>query len=265
MSIKHKELLDIIEKIAPSELAEGWDNCGMQLDLGNEEYDRILVALEINDKVIDEAVEKKADIIITHHPLIFGKLGSVDINNVTGNYVIRLIREGIPVYSAHTSFDSAPQGNNMYLAKLLGLSDVKGLTEDGRELSIALEGKLPRPIPFSQLAFFLKERLGLEDGELRISGKQDCVVTKAGFCTGAGCEFMKTAAANGCDLYITGDVKYHDAQNAIAMGMVLADAGHFGTEKFFGENFGEQLRSEAGDRAEIIISDRNIYPFSVIV
>ncbi|MCR5481559.1 MAG: Nif3-like dinuclear metal center hexameric protein [Clostridia bacterium] len=265
MSIKHEELLKIIEKAAPPELAESWDNCGMQLDFGKTEYGRILVALEINEKVIDEAVKKKADFIITHHPLIFGKLSSVDINDVTGKHVIRLIREGIPVYSAHTSFDSAPAGNNAYLAKLLGLSDVKGLVEDGCELKIALEGKLPREIPFSQLPFFLKERLGLEEGELRISGNPDSVVTKAGFCTGSGCEFMKTAAENGCDLYITGDVKYHDAQNALGMGIVLADAGHFGTEKFFGENFGEQIKDMIKEKAEVMISEVNLYPFSVVV
>lgn len=102
-----------MRQIAPPHLAEEWDNCGFQIRCDSDQnIEKILVCLEISDDIITEAIQKSADLIVTHHPLIFGGIRSVDMDDMTGRYVLRLIRAGISVYSAHTSFDSAKDGTN---------------------------------------------------------------------------------------------------------------------------------------------------------
>ena len=125
MSMKMSELIAEIEVIAPREIEEEWDNCGMQINMGNQEVNRVLVTLEITKGVIAEAMMKDIDFIITHHPLLFNKIDVVDYNSITGNYIIDLIKAGISVYSAHTTFDDAFGGNNEYLADIFGLSRIR--------------------------------------------------------------------------------------------------------------------------------------------
>ena len=121
MSININDLLMELRTIAPRELEEDWDNGGYQINMGNKVVNRVLVALEITSGVIREAVDVGADFIVTHHPLFFTKLDVIDGNTVTGSYAINLIKNGITVYTAHTSFDSVFGGNNDYLADLLDL------------------------------------------------------------------------------------------------------------------------------------------------
>jgi putative NIF3 family GTP cyclohydrolase 1 type 2 len=107
-----------IQLLAPRELEEEWDNSGMQINMGNNEVSRVLVALEITKSLIAEAMMKGVDFIITHHPLLFNKIDQVDNNDIIGNYIIDLVKADISVYSAHTTFDEAFGGNNEYLADL---------------------------------------------------------------------------------------------------------------------------------------------------
>ena len=123
-----------IEQIAPPHLAEEWDNSGFQIRCDEaQKIRKILVCLEISDEVVAEAVADKADLIITHHPLIFGKISKVDHKNIMGNQIIRLIQAGISVYSAHTSFDSARRGTNQYLAEQIGLEEIMPLVPASEE------------------------------------------------------------------------------------------------------------------------------------
>ena len=116
--MRKEELIKAIESFAPPELAEDWDNTGVQIDMGYPEVKRVLTALEITDEVIDEAMNAEADWIVTHHPLIFTSTSCIDYAGNTGRYIERLIRAGISVYSSHTAFDKAEGGNNDYLGKL---------------------------------------------------------------------------------------------------------------------------------------------------
>ena len=110
-----KDVKAVLNHIAPLSLQEEWDNSGMQIDTGREEINKILVSLEITSEVIEEAIAAKAQMIVTHHPLIFHPVKRIQVDDVVGNYILRLIRAEIPVYSAHTCFDSAPGGNNEYI------------------------------------------------------------------------------------------------------------------------------------------------------
>ncbi|MDR0357520.1 MAG: Nif3-like dinuclear metal center hexameric protein, partial [Clostridiales Family XIII bacterium] len=121
MSTETKALIEAIEGFAPLDLQEDWDNSGWQINLGREQIARATVALDITNAVIAEAKVLRADLILTHHPLFFVPVKRIDSGDIVGRYIAELISAGIGVYSAHTSFDSAPGGMNDALAALLGL------------------------------------------------------------------------------------------------------------------------------------------------
>jgi len=127
MGVKCRDIADFIESFAPASLAEDWDNIGLLLGNANQEVNRILVCLDVTPGVVDEAVHRKADLIISHHPLIFKGLKRITRDDVKGEMVYRLISNNIGVYSAHTNLDAAEGGLNDHLAALLGLKDIKNL------------------------------------------------------------------------------------------------------------------------------------------
>ena len=250
------DMIDVMEKIASPALAAEWDNSGLQVDAGKEEIKRILVALDITHAVIEEAKEKKVDLIITHHPLIFSPLHKVDNKTITGNYIVKLIQSGISVYSAHTNFDEAEGGNNDYIASLLKLAKIKKFGGN----SMGRMGELFVKMSFEDVCSYVKDSLKLES--MNIVGSPSAGIKKVGICSGSGGGMIDEAFDSGCELYITGDIKYHDALYASERGICLIDAGHYGTEKFFVENLAEKLKELTRGRLEIIPSSLNINPFA---
>lgn len=321
--MRYRDLLNILDEIAPLEWFEGEDPSGIQIHDGKEDIGKVLVCLEINDAVIDEAIGKKADMIITHHPLLFHPLAKVDPADPVGRYVLRAIRAGIDVYSSHLPFDAAARGNNMYLAELLKLQDVSvpdtwdegeyGYEENGScggaadrdaeadddafdpedcdEIPLASFGNgapkvryaasadgsvyeydmdevgsmgyLPKDMNFKQFQKYVERCLDLPLHYVRCVDGGKEAIRKVGFCTGAGGEFIYIAAANGCDAYITGDLKLHEAQFARAVGMTVIDAGHYGTEKIFTENMARQLRARTGQALEVVEAEANTNPYTL--
>lgn len=267
MSINFNELVAEIEEIAPRELEEAWDNSGMQINMGNTEVQRVLVTLEITKKVIEEAKNKKIDFIITHHPLMFKQIDVVDYNNITGNYIIDLIKSGISVYSAHTTFDDAFGGNNEYMAELIGLSRIRKLKEKRplkKEKVIGRMGNFREACTLVEACKIVEEALGIP-GQIKAVGDPSKRIKTVGLCTGAGGDAMELAAWNGCDLFITGDIRHHEAQTALEMGLCLIDAGHYGTEHIFAENFAGKLQKNIGSKLEILVSEVNVNPFKSMI
>jgi len=254
------EIVEIIESIASHELTADWDNSGVQIYTGTKEVKSILVALEVTSDVIKEAADKKVDLIITHHPLFFSPLYSINNDVAIGRFTIELIQAGISVYSVHTNFDETNGGNNDYLAYMLKLNNVRKFG-DG---AIGTLGELLRPVAFGDFCKFTKETLKLNC--INTVGAPLTLIKNIGICSGAGSgrEMIDNAFFLGCDLYITGDVKYHDAQYALEKGICLIDAGHYGTEKFFAENMIKQLKNAAIVDVEIISSKINADPFSYL-
>lgn len=256
-----KRLVEIIEEICPSETAESWDNCGCQIDIGrpDKEIRKVLVSLEVTDAVIDEAVTIGADFILTHHPLIFGAIKNVKESDVTGRYLIRLISAGISVYSCHTSFDKLDGGNNDYLGLRLDLENVRPFDRDN---GFCRKGEAPFSVTFAEVIRMAEDALAMEQKEFRWVGDLTKSIETIGWCTGAGSEFLRDAAEDGCDLYITGDVKYHEAQMAKEMGLCVLDIGHYGSEKIFAENMADMLYGRcAREDIEFVQSEQNLNPF----
>jgi len=253
------EIKRILEKIAPLETQASWDNSGVQICFGPKDINTILVALEISDAVIDEAISEKADMIVTHHPLIFNPIKSIHICRPESKYIIRLIKNDIAVYSSHTPFDIAKGGNTDYLLKLLKLKKIK--TVEGTD-GFLKTGELENETSLGDLAYRLSEMLKL-DG-LKFTGDAEKTIKTVACCTGAGGEFWKDAFKIS-DVLITGDVKHHDAALASDAGFAVIDAGHWGTEQIFVKNMASQLRKAAGKEISIIESSVNQDPFNFML
>ncbi len=259
---KCKDIMAAMEEIAPVRLAYSWDNPGLMTGDREAEVKKVLVSLDIDDNVITEAVNKGANLIVTHHPMIFRPIKSVTAKDKTGRYLMRLIKNDIAVFSAHTNLDMSNMGTNAELAKLLGLRDVEFLmpSEDGVH-AMGRVGSLPEKMSVEDFGSLVKEKLGLN--KIVISKAGD-TVSKIGLCTGHGGdkEFLLAALNKGCDGYVTGDVGYHEAQEALAMGISLFDGTHYGTETIVTKPVAEFLRSRFD--TEIIISETDGQTLKII-
>ena len=271
--MKAKRITDLIEKKAPLETQDTWDNSGWQVKL-KDDFKKALIAIEIRSDVISEAVQRGCDLIITHHPLIFGDgVNSVDNKTVTGNQIIELVRSGISVYSTHTPYDKCHDGNNDFLGAVLGFDsfgpidseygvDKAALAElDGASDYVRI-GHLRKPENIREFMRRAADRLEVDERFFRYAGDMDVEIRKAAWCTGSGSEFMEAALIADCDLYITGDLKYHDAQKARELGINILDLGHWGTEKIFVRNMTSDLIDLEDEGFELVKSDLDLNPFA---
>lgn len=256
-----------MDDIAPLSLQEPWDNSGLQIDYGNEEIERVLVALEITGDIIEEAILKKTNMIVVHHPLIFNPIRSINYKSVEGDYLIRLIRAGIAVYASHTCFDSARNGNNDCLMELLGMQRFSRLSMPGKgfeDSSLARVGMLQEPILFSVFIEKLSDVLK-NPGGIKVSGDNSRLVQKIAVCTGAGGEYYAGAVAANADVFISGDIKHHQAQAAKELGLCIVDAGHFGTEQIFVENMAGQMKEKSAGELTVMLTEVMQNPYDYII
>ena len=262
MGISYASLVESIEVIAPPFLMEEWDNSGIQINASNRDFEKVMVALEIRDDVIQEAILNKVDLIITHHPLIFREINQINIDDAVGRYIDNLVRNNISVYSAHTTFDKAIGGNNDYLIGLIHLKMSRKVgTGNFGEFGIGRLIELKTPISLDSLTSVVKEGLMIPAIEIKKVGEAGKAIKKIGICSGSGASLINDALKNECDCLITGDIKYHEAQYAREMGLCLIDAGHYNTEKIFSANFAEKLNKLTSNKIIIIESKININPF----
>jgi dinuclear metal center YbgI/SA1388 family protein len=266
MPIERAKLIQHIERIAPPDLALDWDNTGVQINVGGAEIKRVLVTLDVTGETIREARAINADFMLAHHPLIFSKIGKIDRNDAAGRQIIELICAGISVYAAHTSFDIVYGGNNDYLCEVLGLQKVRRIHPDNDASAGKVIGKigdLRREMSLAEVCDLLRERLGAER-KLPAVGDPAARISKVGLCTGGGGDQIEEFTKNGCSLYITGDIRHHEALLAAESGICLIDAGHFDTEWIFVRNFAEKLKAATGDIVEIYESKCDRNPFVYI-
>lgn len=259
-TLKVEHIAETIDSMVPADTQEEWDNSGMQVGFEAAPVTKLLTCLELDRQVLEEAKELGAEMIVTHHPLLFSGIKSLRDSNAKGSLVMELVRCGISVYSCHTPFDKAKGGNNDIIMEKLGLVSVKALNGD----ALGRMGRLKDPMSFSKVIELTAMQLELSIRQISAVGVLDQEISTVGVCTGAGADMMRLAAAAGCDLFITGDVKYHEAQEARELGICVIDAGHYGTEKFFGAAMREMLQRKLGNQAEVIASKVDLDPFLVL-
>lgn len=258
-----KDIVSKIEEIAPLELGEPWDNSGIQIKT-KDEIKKILICLEINSEVVNEAITNDIDLIITHHPLLFDKPSSIDVDGVQGNYIISLIKNNISVYSSHIPFDNSPKGNNFYLGAKIALSDMVSSSQLGISHP-GIVGRYNESKKLVDVINIIADELNMDKSELKVVGDLKKDIDKVAICTGSGFDLMYEVLGLNCDLVISSEVKLHQAQFAKEINLALIDAGHYYTEQLFVENLGDQLNKTIGKSVEVIKSTSNTNPFSDIM
>ena len=218
------DIINLLDEMAPPELAESWDNVGLMLGRRNKPVRKLLLALDMTQETVTQAVAKKADMLITHHPAIFRKLSNVTDADWQQELLLQLAEHGIAVYSAHTNLDCVANGVNAVLSKRLRLQD-----DDVLDASNGLGriGFLAEPQSLQSFAQQVKKMLNADYVTVGDAGKN---VQRVAVCGGAGSDLLELALAQGADTLVTGDVKYHEAQRAVFSGLNIIDAGHQPTE-----------------------------------
>ncbi|MBW1850887.1 MAG: Nif3-like dinuclear metal center hexameric protein [Deltaproteobacteria bacterium] len=244
---KTKDVLDLLEEIAPARLAETWDNPGLQVGSYSQEIMKIFMALDPTLKALRSASEHHAQLLLTHHPLIFAPLSQLDTNVYPGNVISETVKRGISIVAAHTNLDVAAGGINDILSELLGLQHAEVLEETAGMDGVGLGriGELPKPKTLLSIINDIQRIFGSE--KLRLVAHQDIRIHRIAVVGGSGGGLVARAFEKGADLLITGDIGHHHALMAESLGIALIDAGHFHTEKTAFSSFAERLRGMAAD------------------
>ena len=334
--MKAKKVINTLNRLAPPFLIDSWDNSGLQIGSTEKQVEKILISLDLSENTLKKAVEEQVDMIVTHHPFLFGKLKRISLDDAKGKMIRDIIKNDIIVFSMHTNLDMCEGGVNDILCEKLGIEIKKPLSKfitdrlykisvfvpldyseqvrealgasgagfignyshctfssngTGRFLPtehtnpfIGITGKLEevkeekietivdehrlqtviaamiKAHPYEEVAYdiypldnkgnvygygrvgnlsktmtlrefseVVNDNLGCSD--LRIYGDLDKAIKKVAVCGGSGASFIKDACRENVDVYVTGDIKYHDAQQALELGVAVIDAGHFETEK----------------------------------
>jgi len=236
-------LINFLEEFAPPAQAESWDNVGLLVGEREKQVLRVMTCLTITPASAAEAIEERADLIVTHHPLPFHPLKRVTSETPEGKLLLDLIRSGVAVYSPHTAFDSARAGINQRLAEGIGVLVSKVLVpSESGELGAGRWGQLDKPIAVSQLAQRVKQFLKVERVQV-VGSPARSVHTVAVACGSAG-ELLSAAGQLGCDCFVTGEMRFHGCLEAETGSIAVILAGHFASERFAVEQLAEVLAEQ---------------------
>lgn len=257
-----KEIMGIIEEVYPKEAALGFDNVGLQAGRSDKEVRRIYLALDATEEVIGAAEALQADMLITHHPLIFSPLKCVTDENFVSRRILELIRKDISYYAMHTNYDVL--GMAELAERILGLRDAQVLDVtaeiSGREEGIGRIGRLEKSMTLRECCAYVKECLSLD--WVKVSGDLDQEVRRLAISPGSGKSAISPAIEKGADVLVTGDIGHHDGLDAWEQGLAVIDAGHYGTEYIFMEDMKGFLEKRLQD-VEIMTAPV-IHPFSAV-
>lgn len=256
--MKCSEIIDLLNKLAPEAMACDWDNPGLLAGRSDKEVHRLFIALDATDEVIKQACEAGADMLLTHHPLIFKPVKKINDGDFIGRRLMTLIRQDISYYAMHTNFDAAPgcmaalAANRLSLLEQQVLEPMGMVMKDGRELpyGIGACGTLEIPLTVEELGMRIKEAFGIPFVTV-YAGRSGCRIKKVAVCPGAGGSTVQAALSFGADAYITGDVSHHEGIDAVANNMAVFDAGHYGIEHIFIDFMEEYLKDKLGDSISI--------------
>ncbi len=236
-----KDILEVIEKAYPLSYALDWDNVGLLAGSYEQEVGTVYVALDATDAVIADAVEKQADLLVTHHPMIFTRISRVNDRDFVGRRLLKLIRNQISYYAMHTNYDVAKMAD--LAGEKLGLVSPEVLevtTPDPEEKGIGTIGDLDEPVTLKAYCETVKEAFGLDC--VRLFGDPDALVCRAAIVPGSGKSEIEPALEKQADVLVTGDIGHHDGIDAVARGLAIIDAGHYGVEHIFISDMAAYLR-----------------------
>lgn len=240
--MKIRELIKKIEEKAPLSLAYPWDNSGFLVGDIERDVKKVFLTLDVNISTVKEAVECGAEFIISHHPILFKGIKTIDYNNTEGYIIKELIKNDIALYAAHTNMDTANGGINDILALKLGLSDIKIIEQhtDDKSCGLGRIGNIEEK-SLKEFAEFVKKQL--DTPFVRVCGDFNKRIKRVGVGSGACDDIIDDALKMGADVFVTADMKYHISINSVEEGICVIDAGHFPTEIFVMEIFEDLIKN----------------------
>ena len=233
--------MSALERFAPLPLQEGWDNAGLQVGLTEAEVSGALLCLDVNERIIDEAVAKGLNLVVSHHPLLFRGLKTIGDGDYVQRTVLKAIRNGITVVSMHTNMDNAHGGVNYKIAEKLGLTDVRFMalkTVDGVEAGSGVVGELPEEMAADDFVLMVKRVFGVECAMCNELLRRK--IRRVAICGGAGDFLLDDAVRAGADAFITGEMHYH-VYFGREQQLQICVIGHYQSEQYTSEVFREVI------------------------
>ena len=256
------EIIMQLQNIAPEDFAQGWDNVGLLVGDRQQEIQRIFIALDADEIAIAQAKALGAQLLLTHHPLIFSPLKKINTDHFISARIVELLRSKMSYYVMHTNFDAAKMGE--LAAERIGLSVEAPLADaferDDRKYGIGVVGTLKEPETIAGLCAVVKDAFGLDTVKLFRSHANQ--ISRVAICPGSGKSTVKDAIAAGAQVLITGDIDHHSGIDAVAQGLSIIDAGHYGIEHIF-IGYMEQYLKEHLHGVEVFAQERRD-PFLVV-
>lgn len=256
------DIATTIEKFAPLNLQESYDNAGLQVGDPATPVSALLLCLDFTEEILQEAIDRECNMIVSHHPLLFRGLKEITGSNYIQRIVIKAIQNGIALYSAHTNLDSTWNGVSHEMARLLGARNVKVLSpHPGSEnTGLGVIGEI-KPTPKIEFLRKLKEVFNVKALKYSDSTPK-LVIKRVAMCGGAGADLIGEAIRQGADAMVTGDVKYHDITN-YGSDILIADIGHYESELCSRQIFSRIIRAEYPE-LPIYFAETDKNPISII-
>ena len=250
--IELKQICEFLERFAPTELAEDWDNVGLLVGDAEAKVAKVMTCLTVTPETAAEAIERQADLIVTHHPLPFRSVKKLTTQQTATRMLWDLIRAGIAIYSPHTGFDSAAAGINQMVCQRMGLQNIQPLqpinTENDTPEPTVGAGRFGQTTGAIKLAEFIENAKATFDiQQIQYVGDLAQTVAKAATACGAGGSFIDRVVQVGCDTFITGEANFHTCLEAKARGIALILLGHYSSERFAIEELATVLNSHFDD------------------
>ncbi|MBO4337984.1 MAG: Nif3-like dinuclear metal center hexameric protein [Lachnospiraceae bacterium] len=260
--MKLERLIERLEEMSPASYAQDWDNSGLLVGRKDRDVKTVYIALDATGDVIREAVQKGADLILTHHPMIFKGLKRVSSDDFTGRRVLKLIQNDVCLYCMHTNFDV--MGMADAAADALGLKNREVLSityeDDISKEGFGRYGRLPHIMTLDECAEYVKKSFGIP--AVRVFGDGEMEIERAAILPGSGGSMIKDAVKISAEVMITGDISHHEGIDAWEQGLAVIDAGHYGIEQIFIPYMEEFLRRDFPELT--IIRDVGRCPFHLV-
>ena len=251
-------MLSALERFAPLPLQESWDNAGLQLGLTETEVSGALLCLDVNEQIVDEAIRKGCNLVVSHHPLLFRGLKQISGQDYVQRCVINAIKHDIVVVSMHTNMDNARNGVNWKIAEKLGLTDSRffaSKTVDGVEAGSGVVGDLPSPMAALDFVGLVKKQFDVQCAMCNELLQRP--IRHVAICGGAGDFLLDDAVREGADAFITGEMHYHQ-YFGYEQQIQICVIGHYQSEQYTSEIFRDVIVRECpGVRTEIAETSTN--------
>ena len=268
---KIQDIFILLNEIAPFDLSEGWDNSGLQVGTMTGKVKKVMLGLDVSFPLLNFATNKNIDLIITHHPLILHPEKSINFDQMPGKAIETAAKQGFSIISLHTNIDKAMGGLNDYFASSIGFKNTRPFLIDQpvhglkyEKTGIGRIGFADAKLTLKALVKQIKSKLNLP--HLRVTGDIEITVETVAICTGSGGALIEEFIKSGAEVFITGDIKYHDARRVEEFSKGIIDVGHFGSEWMVVDLLFERLSKafhEAGYDIELIKYKEDKDPFTI--